>query len=109
MAREHRDCQRARHNDVHSAAKAGKLEYVRASLATGDCSDARDDEGKAALHHAPGPGYTIMVRYLIGRGADGGTCDDFGITPLRRLACHGHIGTVTWLLEHGAKVNRQHA
>jgi len=71
-----------RTEDLIEAAKAGRLEIVRAILDSNPELINNRDDGATALHHAAFSGHRDIVRFLVERGADINARDTvFGATP----------------------------
>ncbi|KAK1286643.1 hypothetical protein QJS10_CPB20g00248 [Acorus calamus] len=64
--------------------------------------DARDREGRTAVHVAAGKGHVQMVRMLVEGGADKDARSGDGRTALHRAAANGDRDMVVALLEMGA-------
>lgn len=64
-------------------------------------------ECTTALHQAAWSGYTMVVRYLLGKGADVEAQDPWHVTALHWAACFGHIETLEALLCRGANPDIQ--
>jgi ankyrin repeat protein len=62
--------------------------------------NARDDEGKTALHHAALWGHEDMVTCLLSKGADATIATDKGLTPFMEASRCGYVGLARLLLEH---------
>lgn len=67
------------------ATRSGASARVRAAIARGAPTDARDASGRTALHLAAAAGSEELARLLVERGADAGARDRDGKTP-RALA-----------------------
>lgn len=108
------------------AVKAGDLDLVRALLVEGADVQARDDNGRTALHMAAYRGHSEVADFLVAKGADVNATSDKGETPLHCsgvLRCHPDIfrqhgmgrpfeqevktrqAVAQRLLSHGAKVD----
>lgn len=62
--------------------------------------DARDGDGRSALHQAAFAGHRTIVEALLEAGADAAAVDAQGRTPLLEAARGGALGVVDALLEH---------
>ncbi len=62
--------------------------------------DARDSEGRRALHQAAFAGHDAIVEVLLAAGADAATGDAQGRTPLLEAARGGSLAVIERLLEH---------
>ena len=81
------------------AVKAGDMGLVKALLAEGADVQARDDNGRTALHMAAYRGHSEVVDFLMAEGADVNATSDKGETPLHCsgvLRCHPDV-----FLQHG--------
>ncbi|KAI3987392.1 hypothetical protein MKX01_042396 [Papaver californicum] len=64
----------------------------------------KDEDGKGCLHFAAAGGSLEVCKYLIEKlKLDVDSKDGNGITPLYHASIKGHLDTVTYLLEKGAK------
>ncbi len=84
------------------AAERGELRAIDLLVERGAEVNAQDDRGRSALHH--GNWHFQSVSCLIFHGADLDLVDDEGVSPLMMAAIYGNTGTVSLLLEHGAKI-----
>lgn len=113
-----------------SAAALGKLDDVRAIVATGgdlarhrradapvspsdhwpaDSAHIRGDVISDALQAAARNGHDVVVEYLLAHGADINAKGVFGGTGLHWAAINGHAATVDLLVERGADVTLRDA
>lgn len=69
--------------------------------------EAKDEDGKTALHFAANHGNNKLVEYLLSEGANIEARDNDGRTPLLDAAAGGHDETVTYLLSKGAHIKAQ--
>lgn len=61
--------------------------------------DVKDDEGRTALYHAAVKGHGEIVAVLWSNGAEAGTTDASGMTPLLAAASRGHLAVVQMLVQ----------
>ena len=120
------------HNLMH-AARTGNTQTIRRVVDDGTSVNARNRLGETALMHASRAGHISTVRALLNMGAttppgllhtiagsrhvdivrllvthgqmNVNARDDHGQTPLHRAAMYGRAGTVTYLINHGAKIH----
>lgn len=71
--------------------------------------DARDAEGRTALHHATAAGRIDLVKFLLAREADPGPLDLAKRSPLHEAAGAGRLEIATVLLQRGAPVDERDA
>ena len=90
--------------DLYEAAKAGKLDKVKAAVDAGAKMEWAnpDDCGKRAVHVASWYGRKDVVAFLGSRGADVNAVDDGQGTPLHWAAGNGEASVCTTLLALGA-------
>lgn len=93
---------------LHQAAREGDLDAVRHALRHSADINARDQQGRSALHLAAGGGHDELTSILIGEfGADVNARDLNGQTALHHAAAAGHKQTVATLLAKGADLTIQ--
>ncbi|KAF3916861.1 Ankyrin-1 [Dactylellina cionopaga] len=92
---------------IHIAARWDLTWVLQNLLQRSDISDinARDFDGKTALHHPARLGNEAATRVLIDNGADILVFDDYGRSPLRFAVDGGRTNIVKLLLEKGADIN----
>jgi len=91
---------------IHEAAIAGNLADLKRALDASADTNAKDENGATALHHAAGNGHKEVAELLIAKGADMAAKDNrFGSTPLHWAAYRGREKVVEVLIAKGADVN----
>ncbi|KAF3179460.1 hypothetical protein EYR41_003101 [Orbilia oligospora] len=92
---------------VHMAANWGLTLVLHSLLQDSGLADinARDFDGKTALHHPCRLGNEAVMKILIDNGADIGVFDDYGRSPLRFAVDGGNVNAVKLLLQSGADIN----
>ncbi|GAB4821600.1 hypothetical protein N2152v2_008646 [Parachlorella kessleri] len=76
---------------LHFAASSGQAAAVEALVAHARASTAAtDSEGLTPLHRAMDMGHVLVARMLLEVGADVGTLDKFGRSPVDLAAARGH-------------------
>ena len=93
-----------------NATKSENVEEVKAKLKELQKDpnfdiNAKDKDGRTALHYAAFHGTPETVQALIAVGADVNAKDKDGLTPLHDAAFHGTPETVQALIDAGADVN----
>ena len=81
-------------------------DFLEWALANGADINAKDVDGRTALHWAAWYGYTEAVKLLLAVGADVNAKDDLGRTALHWAAWHGCTEVVALLKAHGAEEAR---
>ncbi|XP_051006824.1 ankyrin repeat domain-containing protein 7-like [Acomys russatus] len=90
-------------NDLHMAACAGDLPFVRLYFNLGKYEiNHRDKENRTAMHFACFYGHLDMVRYLWRRGCEINARDNRNITPLMKAVQSWEEEIVHFLLDHHA-------
>jgi ankyrin repeat protein len=56
--------------------------------------------GRTALHYAAYGGHVEVVAFLLGKGAQASTRDNYNVTPFMVACIKGHLGVVRMLLHH---------
>ncbi|XP_051061664.1 putative ankyrin repeat domain-containing protein 19 [Phodopus roborovskii] len=93
-------------NDLHMAACAGDLPFVRLYFTLGKYEvNHRDKENRNALHFACFYGHLEMVNYLWRRGCEINVCDKHNITPLMKAVQSWEEDIVCYLLERHANLH----
>ena len=91
------------------ASRLGFLDAVTFLVEHGADIDLKDKHGNTALHYAVrrGLGSCDILLCLVKNGADVDACTNDNCTPLMTASEYGHVNVVTFLLEHGAKMDLQ--
>ena len=84
---------------------AATKEVAELLIANSANKNAKDDSGETHLHHAAKYGRKEVVELLIAKGADVNAKRNNGQTPLHRAAGGGHKEVVKLLIDKGADVN----
>ncbi|XP_027261175.1 ankyrin repeat domain-containing protein 18A isoform X3 [Cricetulus griseus] len=93
-------------NDLHMAACAGDLPFVRLYFTLGKYDvNHRDKDNRNALHFACFYGHLDMVNYLWRRGCQINVCDKHNITPLMKAVQSWEEEIVCYLLERHANLH----
>ncbi|XP_031225055.1 putative ankyrin repeat domain-containing protein 19 isoform X3 [Mastomys coucha] len=93
-------------NDLHMAACAGDLPFVRLYFTLGKYEvNHRDRENRNAMHFACFYGHLELVIYLWRRGCEINVCDNHNITPLMKAVQSWEDEIVCFLLEHHANLH----
>lgn len=86
----------------------GALDIVRSLLENGSAVQAKDSDGKTALHHAAAGANVEVARILIAHGADVNASDNHGTTAVNVVSLLNDDTSVTeLLLNHGAEINNK--
>lgn len=86
----------------------GALEIVRSLVENGAAVQAKDSDGKTALHHAAAGANVEVAKILIAHGADVSAADNQGTTPVNVGSLLNDETSVTeLLLNHGAEINNK--
>jgi ankyrin repeat protein len=88
-----------------AATAAGDVAAVSGLLDGGAAVNAKDVQGRTALHGAAARWRTTIARELLAHGADVNARSDLGETPIMRPAWNGDTLTVGVLLRAGAVVD----
>ena len=87
---------------LHEAVANGRLDALRAALASGSPVDARDDRGRTALLVATHHDQVEAARELIAAGADVNAKDHIQDSPYLYAGARGHLEILRLTLAHGA-------
>ncbi|KAK6363123.1 hypothetical protein TWF730_000572 [Orbilia blumenaviensis] len=92
---------------IHMASNWGLTWVLQNMLQDSQPADinARDFDGKTALHHPCRLGNVEVMKLLIDSGADIQIFDDYGRSPLRFAVDGGNLEAVKLLLKSGADIN----
>ena len=93
------------HADLFAATRAGDLEAVRALLAEGADTGARDDKLATALHYAAGLGHAQVASALLEAGTEVDIPAGDNTPPLVWAVLFGQVEVAGVLLEAGADPN----
>ena len=92
---------------VKKAAQRGERGAVLQWAQGGGDANARDADGKTALHHACNHGHAELARSLVESGCSPDAADAGGETPLHCAAKAGSASAVRVLLDAGADVSAE--
>jgi len=95
------------HDAAHTAASAGKLDDVKALIASHAELNAPDERGLTPLHAAAAEGHVDVMRALLDAGADINAKSVRGVTPLYVATRMDKIEAGKLLLDRGADVNER--
>ena len=84
--------------NLHRLVAVGDIDGVKAALARGADTNARDGKGWTALMHAADKGRTLLVPPLLKAGSDPNIRASDGATALFVAAMHGHSEILKFLL-----------
>ncbi|MCY4211603.1 MAG: SUMF1/EgtB/PvdO family nonheme iron enzyme [Gammaproteobacteria bacterium] len=87
---------------LHSAAQAGDIEVLKATIAAGVDVNAVDGRGRTALMYAVNNGYLLLVPELLKAQADVNIRAPDGATALFMAVAHGHTEIIEMLMQAGA-------
>ncbi len=87
---------------LHEAVRDGLTEDAESLIANGASVNARDEEGRTALHYCAGNGDVALLNLLLSGGADPNLPDDNGKTPLHYAAENCYAEIIELLLAAGA-------
>jgi ankyrin repeat protein len=90
---------------IHTAARLGDAEQVRAFLERGSDVNAQNERGRTALYVAVSENCEDLAEFLIDNGADVNTKDNKGYTPLYEAIWNSDANMVDLLVTNGADVN----
>src|SRR4051812_14727931 len=92
--------------EMHTAARSGDVERVKALLASGVSANVRDSLGGTPLHDAAWAGDTAVVEVLLAAGAEIDARHlESESTPLQYAVTTHHMAVAELLLDKGANVN----
>lgn len=91
---------------THDAAKVGDIFLIQKELEEGNPIDARNMDGKTALHVAAANGHVEAIRFLVSNGADvnAKASGYFQATPLHMAVKSGDLAATENLLKLGANI-----
>lgn len=89
--------------ELIKAVAHGKVAEAQRLLEAGAVDDARDSDGRQALHHAAMYGEFEIAQMLLENGADVNSGDNNGWTALHYAAFGGHVHVVALLLQFDAE------
>ncbi len=81
------------------------FQHIKDLLAVGCPIEARDGNGRTALHWAAERGHLGVVGLLVSREADVNARDDGGWSVLHIAAFNGHLEVVEFLISIGADIH----
>jgi hypothetical protein len=84
-------------HDLIEAIKRGRVEIVHAYLAKGASANARDGEGRSALHWAAARGAEDVAQLLTAHGAERDALDGAGRKPADVARARGQTALADWL------------
>lgn len=85
--------------------KNGEIEDVKRFVEEDGVDVNMDLDGRKPLHYAADFGHSVVVEYLIAKGANLNVRDKHDITPLLAAIFEGHTAVVRLMLEKGAEKN----
>ncbi|XP_027057179.1 fibronectin type 3 and ankyrin repeat domains protein 1-like isoform X2 [Pocillopora damicornis] len=90
------------------ACAGGHIKVAVMLFEKGAFIDSKDNGGSCCLHWAVDGGNTACIQWLLDNGIDVDIEDDFGCSPLIRLASlNGNVEVAKILIENGADVNKK--
>jgi Ankyrin repeats (3 copies)/Ankyrin repeats (many copies) len=91
--------------DIHKAVKAGDNALVQELIQANADVNAKDKEGKTALHWVARVGNTEILQCLLDNGANINLLEINGWTALRYAVAKGRLEIVACLITNGADIN----
>jgi len=95
----------AKDQNIHDAAKEGKIVRVKELLKADICVNARDENQWTPLHYAASRGHNCLALTLLDCGADVNARDNCQKTPLHYAAINQQWSMVSFLLRKDALVD----
>ncbi|CAI9096919.1 OLC1v1033181C1 [Oldenlandia corymbosa var. corymbosa] len=86
------------------AARYDDLDDLKSLASAGTSLDAKDSQGRTALHMASANGHLEIVEYLVSHGVDVNAANTENNTPLHWACLNGHVEVVKFLILAGANV-----
>lgn len=95
-------------NSMMLACAGGHINVAAKLFEKGASLDNKDNGGSCCLHWAVEGGNTGCIQWLLDNGIHVDIEDDFGCSPLIRLACmNGNVEVAKILIDNGADVNKK--
>jgi ankyrin repeat protein len=93
-------------DDIHEFAQKGDLEGVKSLIEKDpELVNAKDEDGRTALHWACRGVHLDVVKFLVEKGADVNAEDNNKIVPLHSLATRNSAAAIAVLVDNGADVD----